>query len=107
MKLVVVIVSNKDSSNVLAATGAEGFFSTKIATHGQFLETGQTTILYGVNDDKVDELFELIKNNVTKRTLKHTGVENTLEGSLLIKPVDVEEFGAVAFVINIEDFKKL
>ena len=52
-------------------------------------------------------MFDLIRNNVTKRVLKQTSVESTIEGSLLKKPVDVEEFGAVAFVINVEDFKKL
>lgn len=107
MKLVIAIVSNKDLPQVLAVTSAEGFPSTKIATQGQFLQSGQTTILYGVNDNRVDDLFELIKNNVTKRVLKETSVESTIEGSLLKKPVDVEEFGAVAFVINVEDFKKL
>lgn len=107
MKLVIAIVSNKDLGAVLSATSAEGFFSTKIATQGQFLQSGQTTILFGVEDSRVDCLFEIIEKNVTKRVLKQTSVESTIEGSLLKKPVDVEEFGAVAFVINVEEFKKL
>lgn len=107
MKLVIVIMSNKDVGAVMSATGTEGFMSTKIATQGQFLQSGQTTVLFGVADEKVDTLLELIKNNVTNRVLKKTGVESTIEGSLLKKPVDVEEFGAVAFVINVEEFRKL
>ncbi|MDD6727989.1 MAG: cyclic-di-AMP receptor [Eubacteriales bacterium] len=107
MKLAIVILSNKDLPNVLAQTSAEGFISTKIATAGQFLESGQTTVLYGVDDDKVDALFEIIENNITKRVVRREGVESTLEGSLLKKPVDVEEFGAVGFVIDVEQFRKL
>ena len=107
MKLVIAIISNKDLPGVLSATSTEGFPSTKIATQGQFLQSGNTTVLYGVDDDKVDTLFEIIENNVTKRVIKQTAVESTIEGSLLKKPVDVEEFGAVAFVINVEEFKKL
>ncbi len=107
MKLVILIVSNKDLAKVLAATSAEGFFSTKISTAGQFLQDGQTTILFGVKDDRVEALFEIIEKNVTKRVLRQRGVESTVEGSLLKKPVDVEEFGAVAFVINVEEFRKL
>ncbi|MGN0533835.1 MAG: cyclic-di-AMP receptor [Eubacterium sp.] len=107
MKLVITIVSNKDLANVLSSTSREGFFSTKIATAGQFLESGQTTILFGTEDEKVEKLFEIIEKSVTKRVLRKTGVESTIEGSLLKKPVDVEEFGAVAFVINVEDFRKL
>ncbi len=107
MKLVIAIVSNKDLSTVLSATSTEGFHSTKIATQGLFLQNGNTTVLFGVEDEKVDALFKIIENNVSKRVVKHTSVENTVEGSLLKKPVDVEEFGAVAFVINVEDFKRL
>lgn len=107
MKLAMVILSNKDLPNVLAATSTEGYPSTKISTAGQFLESGQTTVLYGVEDEKVDALLDLIKVNVTKRVIRREGVESTLEGSLLKKPVDVEEYGAVAFVIDVEQFRKL
>lgn len=107
MKLVIAIVSNKDLANVLAATSAEGYFSTKIATAGQFLEGGHTTILYGIEDDKVENLFDILEKNITKRIVRKTGVESTLEGSLLKKPVDVEEYGAVAFVVNVDEFRKL
>lgn len=107
MKLVMAIVSNKDLTSVLSATGAEGYFSTKIATQGQFLQNGNTTILFGVSDEKLDALIELIKENVTKRVVKQMSVESTVEGSLLKKPVDVEEYGAVVFIINVEDFRKL
>lgn len=107
MKLVIVIISNKDLAKVLAAASAEGFFYTKVSTAGQFLEGGHTTVLFGVNDDRVDLLFDLIEKNITKRVVKKTGIESTIEGSLLKKPVDVEEYGAVAFVIDVEQFKKL
>ena len=107
MKLVIVIISNKDLTQVLAATGAEGFFSTKVSTAGQFLEGGHTTILYGVDEEKVDLLFSVLEKNITKRVVRKTGVESTIEGSLLKKPVDVEEYGAVAFVVDVEQFRKL
>lgn len=107
MKLVIAIVSNKDLPKVLASTSAEGFFATKISTAGQFLEGGHTTILFGVDDCKVENLFDILQNNITKRIVRQTGVESTLEGSLLKKPVDVEEYGAVAFVVNVDDFRKL
>lgn len=107
MKLAIIILSNKDTAKVMAATSAEGFSSTRISTSGQFLENGQTTILYGVEDDKVDALFKIVESNVSKRVVKQTGVESTISGSLLKKPVDVEEYGAVGFVIDIEEFRKL
>lgn len=107
MKLAIVIVSNKDAANVVGATGAEGYFSTRMSTAGQFLENGHTTILFGVEDEKVDDLFTIIEKSITKRVVRKTQVESTVAGSLLNKPVDVEEYGAVAFVINIDEFRKL
>ena len=107
MKLLIVIISNRDTTKLLAATSAEGFSSTKIATSGQFLENGQTTVLFGVDESRLDELFEVIEKSVTKRVITQYGVESTIEGSLLKKPVDIEEYGAVAFVIDVDQFRKL
>ena len=106
MKLVIAIVSNKDNENVMASVAQAGYFATKISTHGQFLVDGHNALLICCEEDMVQPLFELIKNNVTKRTIKTAGVTSTVDGSLLNQAVDVEENGAVAFVINVEDFKK-
>ena len=46
------------------------------------------------------------KANITKRVVKTPGVTSTVSGSLLNQAVDVEEYGAVAFTINVEDFNK-
>lgn len=107
MKLVIAIISNTDIEHVLAATSREGFFATRIATVGQFLKTGHTAIFVGTQEEKLDLLFDIIKKNVTKRTIKTHGVTSTVEGSLLKAPIDVEENGAVAFVIDVEQFIKL
>lgn len=107
MKLVIAIVSNRDLSTVLGNTGREGFFSTRISTSGQFLTDGQTTILFGTEDDKTEKLFETLEKSVTRRVVRHKGVNSTIEGSLLKKPIDVEEYGAVAFVIDVDEFRKI
>ena len=103
----IVIVSNKDLTNVLSSTIEEGYFSTKISTQGMFLENGQTTVLFGVKEDEIEKLFGIIEKNVTKRVVRHVGVDSTVQGSLLKKPVDVEEYGAVAFVLDVDQFRKL
>ena len=92
MKLVMAVISNKDVSKVLDAITKEGFFSSRISTTGQFLADGHTTLFIGTEDHKVG---------------RQVGVASTLEGSLLRQPVDVEEYGAVAFVINVDEFRKL
>lgn len=107
MKMIMAVVSNCDVSKVMSALSSEGFFTTKINTAGQFLSDGNTTVCIGTEEEKIETVYDIVKNNVTKRVVTKAGVESTLEGSLLKKPVDVEEYGAVAFVIDIEDFKRL
>lgn len=107
MKLVMAVISNKDVSKVLDAITKEGFSSSRISTTGQFLSDGHTTLFIGTEDHKVEQLFDVLKKHVTKRVVRQVGVASTLEGSLLRQPVDVEEYGAVAFVINVDEFRKL
>ena len=83
-----------------------GYFATKVSTTGQFLVGGHSAILIGCKDEEVEKLYELLKANVTKRVVKTPGVTSTVSGSLLNQAVDVEEYGAVAFTINVEDFNK-
>lgn len=106
MKLVMTIISNKDVEKVLDTVVKNGYFATKISTTGQFLVDGHTAILIGCKDDQVDKLYELLKQSVTKRVVKSSGVTSTITGSLLKQAVDVEEYGGVAFTIDVEDFKK-
>ncbi|MBR1762177.1 MAG: cyclic-di-AMP receptor [Eubacterium sp.] len=107
MKLVIAIISNTDTEKVTSAIAQKGYSSTKISTRGQFLVDGHTTLLIGCDDDKVTPLLEIMKNAATKRVVKSEGVTSTISGSLLNQAVDVEEYGIVAFVINIEEFFKL
>lgn len=106
MKLVMTIVSNQDCEKVLDALAQNRFFATKISITGQFLVDGHTAIIIGCDDEKVDSLYEILKNNVSKRVVKTPGVTSTLAGSLLKQAVDVEEYGGVAFTINVEDYRK-
>jgi len=107
MKLVIAIISNSDTENVVSAIAQNGYSSTKISTQGQFLTDGHTTLLIGCDDEKVKPLLEIMKNSATKRVVESHGVTSTISGSLLKKAVDVEKYGIVAFVINIEEFYKL
>ena len=106
MKLVFTIISNSDTEKVLDAVAKNGYYATKFSTTGQFLVDGHTTILIACDDEKVEKLYTVLKESVTKRKIKTQGVKSTITGSLLNQAVDVEEYGAVAFSVDIEDFRK-
>lgn len=106
MKLVITIISNSDVERVSDNLAQNGYFSTKISTTGQFLIDGHTALLIGCDDEKVEALYEILKSSVTKRTVRTPGVTSTLAGSLLKQAVDVEEYGAVAFTLDVDSFQK-
>lgn len=106
MKLVIAIISNKDVGKILNTLAEADFRATKVSTSGQFLEGGHSCFLIGTDDNRVDSLLSVLKETVTKRVVKSHGVSSTLAGTLLKQPVDVEEYGGVAFVVDVEDFEK-
>ena len=106
MKLVMTIISNSDVEKVLSAVAQNGYFATKISTTGQFLVDGHTAILIGCEEERVEKLYTILRENVKKRVVKTPGVKSTLTGSLLNQEIDVEEYGAVAFTLDVENFQK-
>lgn len=66
MKMILAIVSNDDSSNVSRQLTRERYSVTRLATTGGFLMSGNTTLLIGVEDEKVDNVIEIISSNSRK-----------------------------------------
>lgn len=106
MKLIITIISNKDTEKVLNILSKSGFPATKVSSTGQFLEGGHSSLFIGVEDDKVEEVHKILKENVTKRVVREHGTQSTLNGTLLKQPVDVEEYGGISFIIDVEEFRK-
>ena len=60
MKLVIAIVQNEDNQKLNNALVKEGFRSTRLATSGGFLRTGNTTVMIGVEESKLEEVLGII-----------------------------------------------
>jgi len=108
MKLVFTIIQERDRGRVAEALSEKGFFFTKIASTGGFLREGNVTMLLGVEDDRLDEALEIIKENSKAREqLVSLPIDPTaLGGAMSQPPVTVTVGGAVAFVINVESFER-
>ncbi|RPI34960.1 MAG: hypothetical protein EHM70_01140 [Chloroflexota bacterium] len=63
MKLIIAIVRDEDSDNVSHALITAGYRVTRIASTGGFLRRGSTTLMIGVEDDKVDASIRLIRES--------------------------------------------
>lgn len=107
MKLIMAIVSNDDSSKVAKELTKNKFFVTKLATTGGFLMAGNTTFIIGTDDDKVDEVIEIIGKYSKKRSQMVPSSASYGVGMYTSFPVEVQVGGATIFVVNIERFEKL
>jgi len=61
MKLLIAILNDVDAEGVLRALVEQGFRATRIASTGGFLRRGNTTLLIGLESDRVNSAMELIR----------------------------------------------
>jgi len=107
MKLILAIVSNDDAQAVSTALNKESFQITRLATTGGFLRAGNTTLIIGTDDDKVDKAIEIIGNESQRRTEMVPATTSYDLGNMTSMPIEVSVGGATIFVLDVEQFKKL
>src|SRR5690625_893134 len=100
------VIQDKDSNRLLQALIKANLRATKLASTGGFLKEGNTTFLIGVEDDEIDELLEIIKENCKSRE-QLVAPMSPLGGSADAYspyPVEIEVGGATVFVLPVEAF---
>ena len=107
MKLILAIVSNDDSTSVTSALTKQGFQMTRLATTGGFLRAGNTTLIVGTEDEKVDLCIEIIGKESKRRTEIVPSTASYDIGRYASFPVEVQVGGATIFVMDVEQFVKL
>ncbi|HOV41006.1 MAG: cyclic-di-AMP receptor [Oscillospiraceae bacterium] len=107
MKLIYAIVNNDDSHSVSSALTKAGFSATKLASTGGFLMAGNTTFLICAEDEKVDEIIDVIAKKSHKRKQFVPSATSYGVGTYTSIPVEVSIGGATIFVTNIERFEKV
>jgi uncharacterized protein YaaQ len=106
MKLVLAVVQDKDSNKLSTALIENNFRATKLASTGGFLKSGNTTFIIGTEDNKVDDVLKIIKDNCEHRDQLVAPV-SPMGGnadSYVPYPVEVEVGGATVFVLPVEQF---
>lgn len=97
MKLLLLVVRDDDASNVVDALVEAGYHVTRLASTGGFLRLGNSLLLCGVDDDRVESLLELVQANTEERILPQM---SDWAG-------DVHVSRAIVFVCNLERFERL
>jgi len=107
MKLILAIVNNDDSALAASALTEAGFAVTKLSTTGGFLRAGNMTILIGVDDEKVEDVFRIIQKHSHSRKQVVPTTTDIGANYLPSMPVEVTVGGATLFVLNIARFDRL
>ncbi len=111
MKLIIAIVQDEDASRLVNQLMKNGYGVTKLATTGGFLRAGNTTLLIGVDDEKLHCVMEIIEQ-VCKSRKQITAAPSSM-GSMggmpgaASYPVEVTVGGATVFVMSVDQFVKL
>jgi uncharacterized protein YaaQ len=107
MKMILAIVNNDDSAAVSSELTKAGFSVTKLATTGGFLLAGNTTFLIGIEDEKVDEVIDIIHKKSRQRMEIKASANPFGAGLYTSYPIEVPVGGSAIFVLNVERFEKV
>ncbi len=111
MKLIIAIVQDEDASRLINQLMKNGYGATKLATTGGFLRAGNTTLLIGVDDEKLQCVMDIIEHVCKSRKQMTTapsvmGSMGNMPG-IASYPVEVTVGGATVFVLSVDQFVKL
>ena len=107
MKLITAIVNKKDVNEVSDALREKGFSFTRMASTGGFLTAGNTTLLIGTEDEKLEIALETIREHCKKRTVHVAHSPYTATGFTMAYPTEVAVGGATVFVTEVCHYEKM
>lgn len=108
MKLIIAIVQDEDASRLIAGLMDAGYGVTKLATTGGFLKSGNTTLLVGVEDNRLDGCMSIVEK-VCKSRKQIASSPVTMGGGAAMYasyPIEVTVGGATVFVLSVDQFVK-
>ena len=109
MKLIIAIVQDEDASRLINQLMSEDYRVTKLATTGGFLRSGNTTLLVGVEDEKLENAMGVIEKvcKSRKQIASTPAPISGTTGMYVPFPVEVTVGGATIFVLDVEQFTKI
>lgn len=97
MKLTLTVVRDEDTDGVVDALIADDFYVTRLPSTGGFLRAGNTVLLVGLEDARLEEMVEIVKGRTKLRVQPPTAKTEA----------EVTVSRAVVFVLGLEELRKL
>ena len=109
MKLVISMVQDDDAADLVDAITEAGFRVTKLASTGGFLKSGNTTLMIGVEANKVQNVIDVVED-VCKTRKQIITTPTPITGNMdmyMSYPIEIEVGGATIFVVDVDQFIKI
>ena len=109
MKMITAIVNKKDTARVCEALTSNGVEFTRLATTGGFLRAGNTTLMIGIDDDRLELALDLIRKNCARR-MEKVPTPSGMDTPVHVHTSQVAEVmvgGAIVFVNDVTYFEKM
>ncbi len=109
VKLVVAIVHNEDAGALVDSLLEHEYRATRLHSSGGFLKQSNATIMLGVEDEQVDDVMEIVRDNCHSRSQVINPMPPIMEpGEFFMPyPLEVEVGGATVFVLPVERVERL
>ena len=107
MKLIIAVVNHDDANAVTQNLTKKGFSSTRLSSAGGFLLAGNATLLIGVEENRVDDVVDIIREHShSRKQMIPTGSEMGIN-YIPSMPIEVRVGGATVFVVDVDRFERL
>jgi uncharacterized protein YaaQ len=109
MKLILAVVHDRDWHKVAQELVRYGYSFTQVGSTGGFLREGNVTFLVGVENSKLEQVLDIIRDQCETREQIVNAFPAAAEplATGLTVPLKVTVGGAIVFVLDVEYFEKM
>ena len=109
-KLILAILQGDDYADTIDELNHNGFFATILSSTGGFLKKKSVTVMIGVDEDKVQQVLDILKHCAGRRQqLMYSDASMSAGGhapQIPLVPVPVNVGGVVVFILDLDDLQK-
>jgi len=108
MKLILAVIQKEDEDALTDALEQNSVGATRIGSSGGFLRASNVTLMIAVEDERVSQVLELMREHCRRRIRHLNPMLPSLEArERFLGSVPVEIGGATVFVLSLERTEKI
>ena len=109
MKLLIAVIQRQDEGGLVKALTNHRIGVTRIGSQGGFLREGNVTLFIVIEDERLDEVLQLVRTHCYTRTKFVAPLPPIAESGEFYPstPVEVQVGGASVFVVKVDEQARL